>query len=175
MNLPNRVDYESEVSGNIIRRSITEKWRRGEISNFSYLMHLNTLAGRSFNDLTQYPIFPFVLQDYTSEELDLTNPETFRDFSKPMGAQDPERLAKFIDKYQMVCEMGETPYYYGSHYSNIGCVLHYLVRLEPFSHGFIDFQGGRFDVPGTSPTSPHPNSLLFIYFIHFFFFRSRVS
>lgn len=29
--------------------------QRGEISNFQYLMHLNTLAGRSYNDLMQYP------------------------------------------------------------------------------------------------------------------------
>lgn len=38
----------------------------GEISNFQYLMHLNTLAGRSYNDLTQYPVFPWVIADWTS-------------------------------------------------------------------------------------------------------------
>ncbi len=43
----------------------------------------------------------------------------------------------------------EKPYFYGSHYSNVGTVLHFLVRLEPFSSYFIEFQGGRFDVPGT--------------------------
>lgn len=41
--------------------------QRGEISNFQYLMHLNTLAGRSYNDLMQYPVFPWVLADYDSE------------------------------------------------------------------------------------------------------------
>ena len=30
-------------------------------------MHLNTLAGRSYNDLMQYPVFPWVLADYVSE------------------------------------------------------------------------------------------------------------
>lgn len=50
-------------------------------------MHLNTLAGCSYSDLMQYPIFPWVLADYTSEELDLTSSATFRDLSKPMGAQ----------------------------------------------------------------------------------------
>jgi hypothetical protein len=30
-------------------------WQEGDISNLQYLMHLNTLAGRSYNDLTQYP------------------------------------------------------------------------------------------------------------------------
>lgn len=52
----------------------TTKWVKGEISNFQYLMSMNTIAGRTFNDLTQYPIFPWVLSDYTSDELDLTNP-----------------------------------------------------------------------------------------------------
>lgn len=110
-------------------------------------MHLNTLAGRSLNDLTQYPIFPFILADYSSEELDLTNSASFRDLSKPMGSQDPKRFERFEKQYYQIKEMEETPYFYGSHYSNLGSVLHYLVRLEPFSHYFIDFQGGRFDVP----------------------------
>lgn len=42
-------------------------FKRGEISNFQYLMHLNTLAGRSYNDLMQYPVFPWILADYDSE------------------------------------------------------------------------------------------------------------
>ena len=50
-------------------------------------MHLNTLAGRSYNDLMQYPVFPWILANYDTEELDLEDPNTFRDLSKPMGAQ----------------------------------------------------------------------------------------
>lgn len=42
-------------------------FQRGEISNFQYLMHLNTLAGRSYNDLMQYPVFPWILADYDAE------------------------------------------------------------------------------------------------------------
>lgn len=30
-------------------------------------MHLNTLAGRTHNDYMQYPVFPWVLADYTSQ------------------------------------------------------------------------------------------------------------
>jgi len=37
------------------------------MTNFQYLMHLNTLAGRSYNDLMQYPVFPWILADYTSQ------------------------------------------------------------------------------------------------------------
>ncbi|MED6189954.1 BEACH domain-containing protein C2, partial [Stylosanthes scabra] len=55
------------------RIELMERWARWEISNFEYLMQLNTLAGRSYNDITQYPVFPWILSDYTSENLDLSN------------------------------------------------------------------------------------------------------
>ncbi len=58
-------------------------------------MHLNTLAGRGYNDLTQYPVFPWILTDYESKELDLTNPAVFRCLEKPMGALHPNREDEF--------------------------------------------------------------------------------
>lgn len=69
-----------------------ESWRRREMTNFEYLMVLNTLAGRSYNDLTQYPVFPWVVADYSSETLDFNKSSTFRDLSKPVGALDPKRF-----------------------------------------------------------------------------------
>ena len=47
----------------------------------------------------QYPVFPWILADYDSEELDLTNHKTFRDLSKPMGAQTAARLDQFKKRY----------------------------------------------------------------------------
>ena len=41
--------------------NITERWKRRELSNFDYLMLLNTLSGRTYNDVNQYPIFPLRL------------------------------------------------------------------------------------------------------------------
>ncbi|KAG7263311.1 hypothetical protein CRUP_012284 [Coryphaenoides rupestris] len=64
--------------------NMTQRWQRREISNFEYLMFLNTIAGRTYNDLNQYPIFPWVLTNYDSEELDLTLPGNFRDLSKTL-------------------------------------------------------------------------------------------
>jgi len=64
-------------------------------------MHLNTLAGRSYNDLMQYPVFPWILSDYDSHDLDLSEPSTFRDFSKPMGAQSQDRLEQFRKRYKV--------------------------------------------------------------------------
>ena len=128
----------------------TRRWMRGEISNFHYLMLVNTMAGRTFNDLTQYPIFPWILADYTSEELDLTNPRTFRDLTKPMGCQDPGRQADFKDRYQSFAEMGDErspPFHYGTHYSSAMIVTSYLIRLQPFVYSYLLLQGGSFDHP----------------------------
>ncbi|VBB72904.1 Putative protein of unknown function [Podospora comata] len=126
---------------------LMKRWQKGEISNFHYLMLVNTMAGRTFNDLTQYPVFPWVLADYTSEELDLNNPATFRDLSKPMGAQNPSRAADFNMRYKSLAEIGETPFHYGTHYSSAMIVSSYLIRLPPFVQSYILLQGGTFDHP----------------------------
>lgn len=39
---------------------------------------------------------------FAFQTLDLTNPHTFRDLSKPMGAQTMERKRKFIQRYNEV-------------------------------------------------------------------------
>ena len=59
-----------------------QKWQRREISNFDYLMYLNTVAGRTYNDLNQYPVYPWVIVNYESNELDLSLPSNYRDLSK---------------------------------------------------------------------------------------------
>lgn len=128
----------------------TRKWVKGEISNFHYLMLVNTMAGRTFNDLTQYPVFPWVLADYTSEELDLTDPRSYRDLTKPMGCQTPERQAEFRERYHVFAEMGnenQPPFHYGTHYSSAMIVTSYLIRLQPFVQSYLLLQGGSFDHP----------------------------
>lgn len=37
------------------------------------------------------------------------------------------------------------PFHYGTHYSCAGYILHYLLRLEPFTRLALGLQGGRFD------------------------------
>ncbi|RDY05943.1 BEACH domain-containing protein B, partial [Mucuna pruriens] len=122
-----------------------ESWRRRDITNFEYLMILNTLAGRSYNDLTQYPVFPWVLADHSSDVLDFNKSSTFRDLSKPVGALDTKRFEVFEDRYRSFCDPDIPSFYYGSHYSSMGIVLYYLLRLEPFTSLHRNLQGGKFD------------------------------
>ncbi|KAE9124541.1 WD repeat and FYVE domain-containing protein 3 [Phytophthora fragariae] len=137
-----------------IRQAATKRWLRGSISNFEYLIHLNTLVGRSFNDITQYPVFPWVIADYTSEFLDLDARDIFRDLSKPMGAIGETRAAQFRERYAALSQdidadgpMGTPAFHYGTHYSCSAYVINYLIRLEPFTALALELQGGVFDHP----------------------------
>ncbi|KAM4821388.1 neurobeachin-like protein 2 [Thomomys bottae] len=126
---------------------LTQKWVQREISNFEYLMGLNTMAGRTYNDLSQYPVFPWVLQDYVSPSLDLSDPAVFRDLSKPIGVVNPKHARLVREKF----ESFEDPagaidkFHYGTHYSNAAGVMHYLLRVEPFTSLHVQLQSGRFD------------------------------
>lgn len=50
------------------------------------------------------------------------------------------------------------PYHYGSHYSNSGTVLHFLVRMPPFTRMFLAYQGepGRQRARGRLPGFSRP-------------------
>ena len=113
------------------------------------------LAGRTYNDLSQYPVFPWVLSNYTSATIDLTNPDNYRDLHYPMGAQSPERRRRATEQYSTSAEMYEAcveggdesmlmfqgpPWHFGSNYSNAGFVSWYLVRMEPFTSYHIFLQ-----------------------------------
>uniref|UniRef100_A0A803TAM5 LPS responsive beige-like anchor protein n=1 Tax=Anolis carolinensis TaxID=28377 RepID=A0A803TAM5_ANOCA len=125
--------------------NMTQRWQHREISNFEYLIFLNTVAGRTYNDLNQYPVFPWVITNYESEELDLTLPSNFRDLSKPVGALNPKRGAFFAERYETWEDEQVPKFHYGTHYSTASFTLTWLLRIEPFTTFFLNLQGGKFD------------------------------
>uniref|UniRef100_A0A8C2Z5C2 Neurobeachin n=1 Tax=Cyclopterus lumpus TaxID=8103 RepID=A0A8C2Z5C2_CYCLU len=125
--------------------NMTQRWQRREISNFDYLIFLNTISGRTYNDLNQYPVFPWVITNYDSAELDLTLPSNFRDLSKPIGALNPKRAAFFSDRYESWEDDQVPKFHYGTHYSTSSFTMMWLLRIEPFTTFFLNFQGGKFD------------------------------
>ena len=127
--------------------NMTQKWQRREISNFEYLMFLNTIAGRTYNDLNQYPVFPWVITNYDSAELDLSSPNNYRDLSKPVGALNQSRREYFESRYNSWEHDQIPPFHYGTHYSTAAFTLNWLVRLEPFTSMFLALQDGKFDHP----------------------------
>ncbi|XP_058802324.1 lysosomal-trafficking regulator isoform X2 [Phymastichus coffea] len=132
-------------------------WRSATLTNWEYITCLNKLAGRSYNDLMQYPVFPFVLADYTSDKIDLNDPKIYRNFKRPMAVQDKKNEQHYINNYNYLKQalseglnlvaLNQEPFHYGSHYSNSGTVLHFLVRLPPFTSMFLNYQDDNFDIP----------------------------
>ena len=119
-------------------------------------MQLNTIAGRTYNDLGQYPVFPWILSNYIGKQLDLTTSQSYRQLAYPIGAQLKEQRDAIKSRYRDLLEAyevtlaeeaemrearyddqsgsrGMPPFHWGSHYSVAGFVLWYLVRLEPFT------------------------------------------
>lgn len=123
---------------------VAKEWHQGNLSNYDYLLALNSAAGRSFHDLSRYPVFPWVIGDYESSKLNLDDEKTFRDLSKPVGALNEERLKYFQTRLEGMKDMGET-FLYGTHYSAPGYVLYYLVRSMP--EHMLCLQNGKFDSP----------------------------
>ncbi|EMD36591.1 hypothetical protein CERSUDRAFT_115625 [Gelatoporia subvermispora B] len=123
------------------------KWQAREISNFTYLSILNQISGRTPSDATQYPVYPWVLNDYSSTILDLKSADSFRDLSCPMGALTPARREAAHSRYVNLESVEEKPFHYGTHFSSSMIVCHFLIRMEPFTHMFKTLQGGDWDLP----------------------------
>jgi hypothetical protein len=151
--LPRKVRSWSQSPGQSSRRyfeasQITRAWQDRALSNFDYLMALNTMAGRSHNDLSQYPVFPWILTQFDKEEIDLTDPKVYRDLRKPVGALNSKRLEEFRERYDTFDDPIIPKFLYGSHYSTAaGVVLYFLLRQEPYTSLHVETQDGHFDVP----------------------------
>ena len=87
-----------------------KEWIKYQISTLEYLMWMNIFGGRSLNDLTQYPVFPWLITDYTSEEINYNNNNNeniFRNLFVPMGMIETSdksitRKDTFIDTYDLI-------------------------------------------------------------------------
>ncbi|KAJ1619891.1 BEACH domain-containing protein [Pavlovales sp. CCMP2436] len=147
-----------EPGGSVPRQEAarwTRQWRERQISTFDYLARVNSLAQRTPNDLTQYPPFPWVLSNYESEDLDLSDPANFRDLSRPVGALLDDSHSTLRENYALLAEQWQSegheggafkPFHYGSHYSSMAIVLFYLLRVEPFTTAALQLQDGVFDL-----------------------------
>ncbi|OMJ76970.1 hypothetical protein SteCoe_23556 [Stentor coeruleus] len=123
-----------------------KNWQKGLISNLEYLLLLNKFASRSFNDISQYPVFPWILKNYSADELKIEDESFYRNLSYPIGAQGEEDRIEAKRKFSMFADEEVDSFHYGSHYSSAGIVLHYLVRIDPYTDLAKGLQGGNFDV-----------------------------
>ena len=129
-----------------LKSNHTIMWIDKQISNWEYLQWLNDIAGRSYSDITQYPVLPWVFVSDEPEAV-ISKESSYRNLEKNMGSFGPEeRIRHFLDKFTSVGE-GEifSDYHFGTHYSSSAIIFNYLIRLRPFSIGAMTLQSGKFD------------------------------
>lgn len=85
--------------------NISQRWGLEKCTNFDYLMFLNIFSGRSFNDLSQYPIFPWIIKNYSDDHLQLKDGSLYRDLSLPVGSNEtsidflpPEKVVSYLSR-----------------------------------------------------------------------------
>ena len=143
-NLPKTNQVKQEIDFKLIEDPINEfkklhltsKNKKGELSNFHYLLLINKYSSRTYNDYNQYLVFPLLYMDAENKRK--------RDLSKVITLNKEESAVSY-EKARNNYELFQ--YHFNQHYSTAGFVLYYLVRLIPFTFQHIVFQSMKFDVP----------------------------
>ena len=134
---------KSEINFRLIEDPISEfkklnlkrKNKKGELSNFDYLLLINKYSSRTYNDYNQYLIFPLLY-------LDIGN-KVKRDLSKVL-CLNKENNQNTYDRAKTNYDYFK--YHFDQHYSTSAFILYYLVRLIPFTYQHILFQSMKFDI-----------------------------
>lgn len=113
---------------------LTKIWNDNLMSNYDYLMYLNRLANRSFNDISRYPIFPWVISDFGSEEFQINFKTQYRDFTKPMHIQWKSREERSIELFDQISKDPvpvKKPFHCSQFSSNPGSIVYFYTRIVP--------------------------------------------
>ena len=106
-----------------------------KISTLAYLLFINKYSCRSYNDVNQYPVFPWLII-YGDKE---------RDLRYTIAAQDEDSRMKLKELFTF--SSPNFPYHYTTHFSNASFLIYYLIRINPFTDNQITLQVDKFDVP----------------------------
>ena len=88
--------------------NIKEMWKNCKISSFEYLMWVNIYGNRSFRDISQYPVFPWIISNYKTETFnEIIEKGSFRNLKIPMGLscfneKSKERQEGYITTYRLM-------------------------------------------------------------------------
>ena len=143
----NEIYNKAVLDKNILLSEISNLWIKNKISNFDYLMLLNSLSGRSLINLSQYYIFPVLLTNFEHSILNWLNKSIYRDLSLPIFACSPmlkNNLSNLDIKNFELKELGYK-YHSGTFYSTHAFVSYYLIRQHPYTEIHLEIQGGVFD------------------------------
>ena len=125
----------SDLKTEFKNKGFTKQWLNNQITTLAYLLFINKYSCRSYNDVNQYPVFPWLIL-YGDKE---------RDLRYTIAAQDEDSRMKLKEMYGF--SSPNFPYHYTTHYSNASFLIYYLIRINPFTDNQITLQVDKFDVP----------------------------
>ena len=131
------------------------EWEDGLMTNYYLIMFLNLIGNRSFNDLFQYPVFPWI--SYYNE-----NKKNYRKLKFPLGRMNQKLKIKYLQsnnennviikyykkndkyyydfniekdfclEYDEIIKDEDIYSFYFNNYMNIETIKNYLLRIFPF-------------------------------------------
>ena len=105
------IGYYKDIENNGEYASISnikEMWKNCKISSFEYLLWINIYGNRSYRDISQYPVFPWIITDYMTETFeDIIYQKHLRNLTLPMGLmtlndKGKERREGYITTYRFM-------------------------------------------------------------------------
>ena len=123
----------SDLKSDFKKQNFTKLWLNDEISTLAYLLFINKYSCRSYNDVNQYPVFPWLKVTGDKE----------RDLRFTVAAQTEEDRMVLKEMYSL----NNFPHHYTTHYSNASFLIYYLIRVNPFTDNQITLQANKFDIP----------------------------
>ena len=139
-------------------KKICQSFHKGKSSNYQYLLYLNKYSTRTYNDLTQYPVFPWlvkqnedildILTKLQKNELNQNNYLNYlRDMKYPISMQNEEKRNEAKMKYLLDANNSNFPFHLGTHYSTEAFVFYYLMRNNPYGNNLIKLQNYKNEDP----------------------------
>ena len=161
--IPNVLFRQKDFLNN--KQEISLQWMDKKLDTYEYLLYINKYSSRSYNDINQYYILPWIILDFSkiddinknekeifrfikTRKLNESNKKLereilelipkFRNFRYPVSAQiEKQRLIK-IEKFND--EEENFKFHHGTHYSTSSYVEYYLMRNEPYTTLIIELQ-----------------------------------
>lgn len=127
-------------------KEFTKKWLNNELTNFEYILLLNKYSGRSYQDVNQYPVFPWIIKNYLDPKFNINDKNILRCFNYPVSIQNEEKrllaLKKFDDE-----TLDNFKVHFRCHYSTSAFNSFYLMRINPFTNNMLKLQSDKFENP----------------------------
>ena len=138
--IPNPKEYFEKMN-------YTSLWKKKEIDSLQYLLYLNKYAGRSYNELSQYPVLPWIFLLEKNNGPNKEGTYALRKLEYPISVQTVELRKNAQDNYDNISEDGSYQCHFRLHYSTSAYVILYLARLSPYTEQQIKLQGNKFESP----------------------------